>query len=122
MARKSTIEGIKTRKGAFDSCGSPSAIMFPQLGVGGRTPRPRKLSDASARIRPAITSPARVITDAVTLGRISRHSTLIDLAPSPRDAITYSEVATFSVFARARRAKYTQLNTVSPMMRVRTLG
>jgi hypothetical protein len=47
----------------------PSWIMFPQLGVGGWTPTPRKLSALSSRMFPAIESVANTSTGPTRLGR-----------------------------------------------------
>jgi hypothetical protein len=56
------------------------------------------------------------------LGTISRNRVVPVRAPSPLDAITYSDVFNRSVLARARRAKPTHARMLSPTITVLTLG
>ena len=59
----------------------PAVRMFPQLGVGGWTPMPRKLRADSVRIAPATPSVAVTRTDAIAFGRIWRK--MIRRSPAP---------------------------------------
>ena len=77
----------RAEAGTMSSCGNarmvrtPSAMRIPQLGSGGRTPRPRKLSPASVAIAPGIPNVAATITahhlllnrNALFLGGIRPH-------------------------------------------------
>ena len=49
---------------------NPSFSIDPQLGVGGRTPRPRKLIPASIPITTGMSIEARITKGPITLGRI----------------------------------------------------
>ncbi len=50
VAAASTIAGAARMCGYCCQTRRPSLIMFPQLGIGGRTPTPRKLNDDSSTI------------------------------------------------------------------------
>src|SRR3982075_833534 len=54
--------------GATSTYCRPSARMLPQLGVGGSTPRPRKLNAASDVIAPGIVNDANTTSDPSVLG------------------------------------------------------
>jgi len=75
----------------------------PQLGVGGRTPRPRKLKLASAKIADATPKLAETITGATTFG--NKCLSIITLAGTPmlRAAVTYSISLADKTWARTRR-------------------
>ena len=62
------------RCGASNRCERPASSIVPQLGVGGCTPRPRKLSDASAMIAPAMPSVACTTTAGSAVGRTWRRT------------------------------------------------
>src|SRR6185503_11481002 len=74
----------------------PSAIIEPQLGVGGWTPRPRNDSDDSAMMAPATPSVAAMTTGATTLGKIWLMSILTSPLPNARSACTNSSSRTTS--------------------------
>ena len=69
----------------------PSRIMPPQVGVGGGTPRPMKLSDASVRIAEAIQSELMTTTSEIMLGRIC--TPMMRTRPEAERAAGLDEVA-----------------------------
>ena len=66
--------GKIVRCGASNRCDRPASSMVPQLGVGGCTPRPRKLSAASAMIAPAMPSVAWTTTAGSAVGSTCRRT------------------------------------------------
>ena len=63
-----------------------SLRIFPQLGVGGRTPRPRKLSEASNRIAEATPNVPRTVSGASAFGNRCCRTMRDALAPTTRAA------------------------------------
>src|SRR6185437_9915156 len=89
----------------------PSAIIEPQLGVGGCTPRPRNESEDSAMIAPATPSVAAMTTGATTLGKMCLARILVSVAPSVFSACTNSSSRTTSTWPRTSRAMPAQPTT-----------
>src|SRR5262249_19943330 len=58
--------------GALSSTGAPSRIIFPQVGVGGETPRPIKLRLASMRMADAVNTLASTTVSPSKLGKMCR--------------------------------------------------
>ena len=96
--------GNTVRCGAIKRNDRPSLIIEPHDGVGGWTPRPRKLRLASATIAPARPKVACTTMGAAMSGRMWRRR--IVNGPRPRDfaASTCSRVLTPRTSARTRRA------------------
>jgi hypothetical protein len=69
-------------------CRALPLSMPPQAGAGGGTPKPRKLSAASARMALPRPSVAMTMIGATTLGRMWRSTTRRCPAPSARAAST----------------------------------
>ncbi len=67
----------------------PSFSIAPQSGVGGRIPRPRKLSAAPAMMAPGMPSVTRTMIGADTLGRTCRKTMRRSPHPATRAASTY---------------------------------
>ena len=67
----------------------PSAMMLPQVGVGGLTPSPRKLKPASARIAEAALSVATTITGGSAFGITWRSRMRVVVRPIECDASMY---------------------------------
>ena len=99
-----------------------SAIMFPQVAAGGRMPRPRKLSDASATISTEITTTAMDSIGGITLGTSSRSMIRGLVAPIARAARTNSRWAYAMVFARASRTIVGMVSSDSAKAMLRTPG
>src|SRR5260370_35974601 len=78
--------------------------MFPQLAVGGWTPRPRKDEVASKVIADGMASVARTSTGPARLGRISENMIRQGPAPSDRAASMYSRSLIEIVWPRTTRA------------------
>ena len=81
-----------------------SFSMLPQLGVGGCTPRPRKLSPASSRIAFAMPNVAATITGARAFGSMWRKMMRPFDAPTVRLASTNSRSRSDRNSARTIRA------------------
>src|ERR1700676_4416214 len=81
----------------------PSAMMFPQDGVGRGTDSPRKASDPSITMTPATVMRPKVTATGTTLGRISRKTMRAEGAPSVRAAVTNSRLANERLDARTTR-------------------
>ena len=81
-----------------------SLSMLPQLAAGGGTPRPKKLSVASARTAPAMPMADCTINGCRILGRMWREKMRKSDAPSARAASTNSRSLTASTCARTSRA------------------
>src|SRR5262252_7160520 len=96
-AGKNAIEGAVSR------LSRPSAIMPPQLGVGGGTPRPRKLNAPSTTMMTATASRKKAISGSAMFGSNSRIKMRPWPAPSARAAVTKSRSANVIVAARATR-------------------
>ncbi len=108
--------GKIVRCGASNRCDRPASSIVPQLGVGGWTPRPRKLSDASAIIAPAMPSVAWTMTEGNAVGSTCRTTIRAERAPSARAACTYSSSRARSTCPRTRRAYPTHPITHSARM------
>ncbi len=65
------MPGILINQGLKNMCPLPSAIISPQDGVGGCTPKPRKENAASKRIALATSNVATTITAFAMFGRTS---------------------------------------------------
>jgi hypothetical protein len=78
--------------------------MEPQLAVGGRTPKPKKLSALSAMIMRATMSVASAMMGPAMLGRMCRTRMRACDTPSARAACTYSWLLASMVLARVTRA------------------
>ena len=74
---------------------NPSFRIVPQLGVGGRTPRPRKLSPASTPITSGTSILATINTGPITLGRICKRRMRYVLAPIARCASINSALRSY---------------------------
>src|SRR5690606_17384527 len=85
---------------ALSSVSRPSATMFPQVGVGGATPSPRKERPASRTIVFPIPSVAATMTGASTLGTRCRRMIRQRPNPSARAAITNSRSLRLSTSPR----------------------
>ena len=72
---------------------APSAIMFPHDGVGRGTDSPRKASEPSITMTPATVISPKVTATGTTLGRISRKTIRLEVAPRVRAATTKSRLA-----------------------------
>src|SRR3989442_5683374 len=81
--RESAIGGARTMWGAMRSAWKPSAAMAPQEGVGGWTPRPRKLKKASNRMACGIPKVAWTMMGPSALGRMWRAGTVVGPGPLP---------------------------------------
>jgi hypothetical protein len=92
----------------------PAVRMFPQDGVGGCTPMPRKESADSVRIAPATPRVAATRTGASVLGRMCRKMMRASPAPCARAAATKSRSLSERVSARTSRD--TPIHPVNPMM------
>src|SRR5216117_2650439 len=86
------MPGAAATHGAFTSVSLPDAIMLPQDGVGGWTPRPRNDRPASSMIALPIPSAAATMTGVSALGRTSRHRILARESPSARARITWRHI------------------------------
>src|SRR6516165_5920012 len=87
---------------------TPEAIMVPQLGVGGSTPTPIKLSPASSRMALGTT---KVIATRMTGRQFGRRCFLTRNqpdAPARRDARTYSALLRASTCDLTRREVVSQ--------------
>ncbi|MNC92248.1 hypothetical protein D3C83_86370 [compost metagenome] len=82
------MPGNSVRCGASNRCERPASSIVPQLGMGGCTPSPRKLSEASAMIAPAIPSVACTVTADSVAGITWRTSVRGVVAPIARAACT----------------------------------
>src|SRR6184192_1382395 len=87
---ESAIAGASTMWGAMRSAWKPSAAMAPQEGVGGWTPRPRKLKKASNRMACGIPKVAWTMMGPSALGRMWRERILLGRVPLARAASTNS--------------------------------
>src|SRR5215472_18503889 len=83
----------------------PKASVAPQLGVGGGTPRPRKLSAASVVIAVPMPSVASTSSGAAALGRMCPSTIRGPVSPITRAASTNSSCLSASALARTTRAK-----------------
>jgi hypothetical protein len=99
-----------------------SLSMFPQLAAGGGTPRPRKLSVASASTTPAMPMAACTMSGCRIFGRMCRVKMRKSEAPSARAASTNSFSLTASTCARTRRAYPTHPPIESASTRFRIPG
>src|SRR5262245_20199685 len=88
------------RWGASKRCWLPLRSMLPQLGLGGGSPRPRKLRPASARMTPAIPTVAWTMTGPAMLGRRWRTRMRSELAPAARAESTNSSSRERRIWAR----------------------
>jgi len=88
--------------------------MLPQDGVGGCTPRPRKLRDDSMSIAPPTPSTAETKTGAIALGRMCLKIIRVSRAPTALEAITKSR--SLSVRNSARTRRLTPIQPVMPMI------
>src|SRR5699024_4362017 len=95
---------------------------FPQVGCGGGTPRPRKLSDASATISTEIITIASDSTGSATLGNSSLVMTRQPVAPIARAAVTNSRSANAIVLARASRTMLGIVNNDNAIAMLRRFG
>ena len=82
----------------------PSAAIAPQEGVGGGTPRPRKLRKASKRMAIGTPMVAWTIIGPSAFGRMCRKMILFALAPPARAASTNSRSRKARVWPRTNRA------------------
>ena len=98
------MPGERVNHGAWSMVSKALRNMPPQVGVGGLTPTPRKLSDASSKMAPATARLAWTITGAIQLGirclSIIRHGG----APIPVTAMMNSRSRTDSTWLRMTRA------------------
>src|SRR5205085_10094557 len=91
--KNSAIEGQRQISGSCSRELRPSLIIPPHVGVGGRTDRPRKASAPSATMATATATSANDRAVGSTLGRISRRTMRVLLAPRARAASTNSRWA-----------------------------
>src|SRR5215211_9348100 len=96
--------------------------MPPHEGLGGGTPRPRKDSDASARIAPPIVTDATTMIGAETLGRMCWKTIRTGHAPTTRAASTYGSVLIASVAERTIRQAAGRMPSESAQMMFHMLG
>src|ERR1700723_645859 len=96
--------GKITRWGASNRWPRASFSMAPQLGIGARTPKPRKLRVDSARIAPAIAIVAWISTGCRMFGIKWRIRIFACVAPNDLAASTYSISLACRTWALARRA------------------
>src|SRR5256885_15345747 len=90
--------------------------MFPHVGVGGTTPRPRNESVASNTIDDGISSVRYTRTGATRFGKISETMIRTPLAPTDRAASTYSRSLSEIVCPRTIRPTDAQLkNAITPI-------
>src|SRR5579883_1769484 len=116
--RNMAIEGKKAICGATSRLSRPSAIMLPQVGAGGGTPKPKKLRMPSATMMTATSTRKKAESGSMTMGRISRRRMRRWLAPSARAAVTKSRSRTASVAARATRVTAGTVNMPRTRMRL----
>src|SRR5262249_17349609 len=125
MLKASTLRnmnraGRKASHGAISRLSRPSPIMLPQLGAGGGTPNPRKLSAPSTTMVTATPSRKKAISGRATLGSSSRSRMRPWVAPSARAATTNSRWLSDRVTARATRVKAGMPRMPMTMARFRT--
>src|SRR5438309_8970631 len=114
---ESAIAGASTMWGEMRMAWKPSAAMAPQEGVGGGTPRPRKLRKASKRIAMGMPMVAWTISGPRAFGRMWRKMILLALAPPERAASTNSRSRKASVWPRTSRAMFIHwVNAIAKMM------
>ena len=77
--------------------------MFPQVGMEGGTPMPKKVNDASERIAEPISIVARIIAESITDGRMCLNRIRPSLQPMVVEARINSRSRTESTCARTVR-------------------
>src|SRR5262249_51791818 len=115
--RNIAIAGMKASRGATSRLSRPSAIMLPQLEIGGGTPRPRKDNEPSTTMVTATPSRKKANSGRNTFGSNSRNRMRACEAPSASAAMTNSRRDNVRVVARATRMKAGMPST--PRIRVR---
>jgi hypothetical protein len=103
-------------------CPRASRIISPQEGVGGTTPRPRKLRPDSRRMAAATVRENCTMIGARTLGRIVLNISRTWPPPRARVASTYSIRFTLSTSPYVIRAKLGTYRTAITRVRVRMPG
>src|SRR5205809_79787 len=110
------MPGAAATHGAFTSVSLPDAIMLPQDGVGGWTPRPRNDRPASSMIALPIPSAAATMTGVSALGRMWRHRILARESPNASAPSTNGRAASAQTSPWTRRA--TDIHPVTPSTRM----
>src|SRR6516165_4948410 len=118
--RNIAAAGKNAIDGAVSRLSRPSAIMPPQLGAGGGTPRPRKLSAPSTTMITATASRKKAISGNAMFGSSSRARIRPWPAPSARAAVTKSRPANDNVAARATRVRLGMLRMPRVIVMLRT--
>jgi hypothetical protein len=95
--------GTVTSQGSMVRKVMPELIMFPQVGMGGFTPNPRKLKAASIRMAVAIQRLPMTMIGPEMLGITWKKRIPASLLPISRAASTYFSCLTESVAPRAIR-------------------
>src|SRR5450759_442952 len=108
--------GKIVNQGLVDMVLWASCSMLPQLGVGGLTPRPRKLSEDSRMIAPPTPRVAPTMIGAIALGKIWRKTMRRSRSPTMREATMYSSSRMDSTVPRTTRAVGIQLS--KPLIRI----
>ena len=126
--RKIATPGERVNQGAWSMVSKAPRNMPPQVGVGGLTPTPRKLSEASSKIAEAVARLACTMTGAMQLGIRCLSMMRQGGAPMPVTAMMNSRSRTDSTWLRMTRATHgvptmpttrIMLNTAPPVMATR---
>src|SRR2546430_7231159 len=114
---ESAIAGASTMGGEMRMAWKPAAAIAPQDGVGGGTPRPRKLRKASKRMAMGTPMVAWTIIGPSEFGRMWRKMIRFALAPPDRAASTNSRSRKASGWPRTSRAMFIHwVNAIAEMM------
>src|SRR2546423_2577859 len=112
----SAIAGARTIWGAMRNAWKPSAAIAPHDGVGGWTPRPRKLRNASNRIACGMPNVAWTMIGPRAFGRMCRERILLGRVPLDRAASTNSRSRSDIACPRTSRAMSIQRVTAMAKM------
>ena len=96
--------GIVATHHPFDRNSRPSEIIIPHSGAGGRTPSPRKPSEAVVRMTSTTSEARKMTAGGMAFGRTCPRMMRHRPKPSARPAATYSRFFSRSTSPRTSRA------------------